>query len=136
MALVSTINSNWQAVTGKNLTRQSALTSRLKEAVICFAIGMCCYPACAAGYAVDLSACGRITTLISVEVDNHSDGACNVDGYHTEYRFAACCAAATGTLHILAGFNEAAKRCGPMVEIPACASDVVCSTHRIHVTGF
>jgi len=134
MALVSTVNANWETITGKNLTRQSALTSRLKEAVICFAIGSCAYPACAAGYAVDLSACGRICTVVSVEVETHSDGACNVDGYVTEYRFAMCCAAATGTLHF---WEIAADACAvPMSEIPNASTEVQCSTHRIHVTGF
>jgi len=133
MALVSTVNSNFQSITGKTLSKQSVLTSRIKEAVICFAIGACAYPACAAGYAVDLSAGGRITTLLTVQVGNHSDGACNIDGYAVEYRFAACDAAATGTLHF---FETGAVVATPLDEIPACAADVQCSTHRFHVTGF
>jgi len=134
MALVTTVNSCYQGITGKNITPQSQLTSRIKEAVICFAIGACAYPACAAGYAVDLSLCSRITTILYVGVGNHSDGACNVDGYTVEYRRAACCAAATGTLH----FFETAAGCAaaPHTEIPNASTEVQCSTHRMYVIGF
>ena len=132
MALVSTVNTTWQNITGKELSRQSVLTSKMKEVVICFAIGMCAYPACAAGYAVDLSAGGRITTLLSVEVGNISDGACNVDGFVTEYRYAACCAAATGTLHI---WETGGAINTPLDELPACAACLNGAVIRFRVIG-
>lgn len=134
MALVSTVDANWVTITGKNLTRQSALTSRLKEAVIDFAIGMCNYPACDAGYVVDLSACGRICTVIDVKVDNVVVS-CN-ELLVTQYAPSACNVAATGTLHLFESLNTCAGGNAPLAEIPACAADVACTTIQFHIIGF
>ena len=132
--VVATINTNYTNLTGKTIGLQAELNSRLQVAVICQTVGMCeDYPMCAAGYTVDLSAGGRITTLISVEVGNHTDGACNVDGYLTEYRYAACCAAATGTLHF---FETGAVVATPLDEIPACDCALNCAVFRFRVIGF
>jgi len=133
MALVTTVNTNYEGITGKTVTPQGKLTSKIKEAIICFAIGACAYPACAAGYTVDLSLCSRITTILYVGVGNHSDGACNVDGYAVEYRRGANCAAATGTLHF---FETGAAGASPLDEIPNASTEVQCSTHRMYVIGF
>ena len=134
MAIVTTVNSNYQGLAGKTLSTQSNLTSKIKEAVICVAIGTCMYPMCAAGYTVDLTLCSRITTVLYVGVGNHTDGACNVAGYTVEYRRAANCAAATGTLHF---FESAGVACGaPHTEIPDCSCEVISSTHRLYVIGF
>jgi len=133
MALVTTVNSDFQGITGKTVTPQGILTSKIKEAVICFAIGADAYPMCAAGYTVDLTLGSRITTVLYVGVGNHSDGACNVDGYAVEYRRGACCAAGTGTLHF---FETAAGGTSPLDEIPDCSAEVQCSTHRMYVIGF
>jgi len=141
MAVVSSINSNWELLAGKNLTRQSALGSRIKEAVVCVAIGACMYPACAAGYTVDLSLCGRITTIIRAEPENLRTGACDCILTVTQYVPAACDAAATGTLHlyetavgVVCGCTNIAQ--AALAEIPDCACDAACKTVKFHVTGF
>jgi len=129
MAVVTTVNCDWQAITGKTLSRQSVLTSKMLEAVVCVAIGACNYPACNAGYVVDLSLCGRVTTIISaipepLEVSNTLLTA--------QYVPAACGAAATGTLH----YYEVAAVCTPFGELAMCATDAACTTVKFHIIGF
>jgi len=141
MAIVSVINSNWTQIAGKNLTRQAALTGGLKETVICVTVGMCCnYPMCQAGYTVDLSACGRITTIISAVPENVRTAACCTILTVTAYVPAMCDAAATGTLHLYEGATMAVVACctvpAALTELPDCATDAACKTVRFHVTGF
>ena len=129
MAVVTTVNTDWQNITGKTLSHQSVLTSKMKEAVVCVAIGSCNYPMCNDGYVVDLSLCGRITTIISatpedLEVSNTLLVA--------QYVPDTCNEAATGTLH----YYEAAGNCAPLRELPACESDAACTTVKFHIIGF
>jgi len=134
--VTAAINTNYTRLTGKTIGLQAELNSKIQTAVICQTIAMCCdvYPMCAAGFVVDLSAGGRITTLLSVEVGNISDGACCADGYITEYRYAACCAAATGTLHVFE--CSAACAAAPFAEIPNCSNELACAVIRFRVIGF
>ena len=131
MAVVTTVNCDWQNITGKTLSHQSVLTSKMKEAVVCVAIGACNYPMCDTGYTVDLSLCGRITTIISatpehLEVSNTLLVA--------QYVPDCCNEAATGTLHY---YEVAAGACPlPMSELPACESCAACTTVKFHIIGF
>lgn len=132
MAVVSTINSDWSTVTGKTLSVQSKLVSKMLETVICVAIGACAYPACNAGYTVDLSASGRITTIISA-IPNDAEVGTNTL-IISQYVPAAAGAAATGTLHF---YESTANACNiPLAELPACATCAQCETVKFHVIGF
>ena len=132
MAVVTTVETNYALLTGKNLSRQSALVSKIKEAVVCVAVGACMYPACAAGFTVDLSLCGRITTIIEARPDNMLVGACCNTLLVSSYVPAACSAAATGTLHLYQGPSCV----GVLSEICDCSCLAVCKTVKIPVTGF
>ena len=132
MAITSTVNSNWEDLTGKTLSVQSKLTSKLKEVVICVAIGMCAYPMCNAGYTVDLSAGGRIDTIVYAQPRNLEVGTNTL--LVSDYVPAACDAAATGTLHFYEG--DANASAVPLSELPACATDAQCSTVKFYVIGF
>ncbi len=129
MAVVTTVNCDWQNITGKTLSHQSVLTSKMKEAVVCVAIGSCNYPMCNAGYVVDLSLCGRITTIISATPEN-----LEVSDTLLIAQYVPDCAgaAATGTLH----YYETLATCGPLGELPACESDAACTTVKFHIIGF
>ena len=134
MAVVTTVNTNFELLTGKNLTRQSTLVSRVKEAIVCVAIGTCMYPACQTGYIVDLSLCGRFTTIIEARPENLVVGACCNTLLVSQYTPAMCDAAATGTLHL---FETAASACAvPLSELAACSCAGISTTVKFHVTGF
>lgn len=129
MAVVTTVNCSWQDLTGKTLSTQSKLNSKMLEVVVCVAIGACNYPMCNTGYTVDLSLQGRITTIIKatpedLEVTNTL--------LRAQYVPAACDAAATGTLH----YYEVAAVCTPFGELAACAACAACTTVKFHVIGF
>ena len=68
MASTTTVNGDYCSMTiGKSLTPQSALTSKIKTAILCVAFDACANYA-AGGIAVDLSADGRISTIIVAQV--------------------------------------------------------------------
>jgi len=129
MAVVTTVNCDWTSITGKTLTRQSVLTSKMKEAVVCVAIGSCNYPMCNTGYTVDLSLCGRITTIISAIPED-----LEVSDTLLKAQYVPACAgaAATGTLH----YYEVAAVCTPFGELAACAACAACTTVKFHIIGF
>ncbi len=133
MATVITTNANWKGFAGKSGFTYSQDASKIKEAVVCIAIGACnVYPACNAGYTVDLSIGGAIKTIIFVDVEPAEVG--TNTALLTQYARAACCAAATGTLHF---YEDGDLACpGPFVELPACSTDAECETIRVHVIGF
>ncbi len=132
MATTITVNSNWKGFVGKVGFTSAQDASKVKEAVICIAIGACnVYPACNAGYTVDLTACGAIKTILFVDVEPVEVG--TNTALLTQYVRAACCAAATGTLHF---YESTCSAAAPFVELPACATDVECETIRVHVLGF
>lgn len=137
MATIVTVNSTWKGFVGKVGFTSAQDASKVKEAIICIAIGACnVYPACSAGYTVDLSACGAISTVLFVEVEPQEIG-CNT-ALVTNYIRSACCVAATGTLHFYESPTVGA--CGaaaaPLSELPDCATCAECETFRVHVIGF
>ena len=129
MAVVTTVNCDWEAITGKTLSQQSVLTSRMKQVVVCVAIGADTYPMCDTGYTVDLSLGGRISTIIRAIPEDLE--VCNTL-LRAQYVPAACGAAATGTLH----YYETAAACAPQRELPACECCAACTTVKFHVIGF
>jgi len=132
LAVTTTVNADWDRLTiGKSLSRQAALNSKIIEAVVCVSIGACMYPMCNAGYTVDLSLCGRISTIIEAIPRN-----LEVTGDElvvSDYVPAACDAAATGTLHF---YESGGAVTTPLDEINACSCLAACSTIKFHVTGF
>lgn len=133
MAIVTAINADWTAQTGKTLSKQSVLNSQILEVNATVTIGMCCnYPGCAAGYTVDLSFCGRVATIIEVNFENMEVGASCCTLLVSRYEYAACCAAATGTLHLFEGTCAVT----PLGELPNCATCATCKVVRVHVIGF
>ena len=127
MAQTVAINSNWTALTGKTLSRQSVLTSKIKEAVFDVCVSCCC-TYCTGGITVDLSAGSRITTIISAEVTELSNSLV------AQYNPAACSPAATGTVVFS---DEAAGCCATALAEIACGSCLIqCSTFKVHVIGF
>ena len=140
MATTVTVNSTWKGFVGKVGFTSAQDASKVKEAIICVAIGACnAYPACSAGYTVDLSACGAISTILFAEVEPQEIG-CNT-ALVTNYIRAACCAAATGTLHlyetaigVICGCANVAA--APFTEIVDCSTLAECETFRVHVIGF
>ena len=132
MAIVTTLNANWDSVTfGKDLSVQSKVVSQIKEAVVCVAIGACAYPMCNAGYTVDLSLCGRISTIISAIPQNLEVAANEL--LVTDYVPAACCVAGTGTLHL---YETGGAVTTPLDELDACSAVAQCTTVKFHVIGF
>ena len=74
MASTTTVNADYDRLTiGKNLTPQSALTSKIRVAVLEVAFD-CCNPYAACGLTVDLSADGRISTIITAIPSCGPDG--------------------------------------------------------------
>ncbi len=131
MASTTTVNGDYCRVTiGKTLTPQSALTSRLKTAIICVTFD------CAAAYStggepVNLSADGRIDTIIEATVVGNSAA---LDGFTLRYRPDTCPAncATSGTLKVL----QTGAVCMAATEIAACATTLNCETVKFKVTGF
>ncbi len=139
MATTITLNSNWKGFVGKVGFTSAQDASKVKEAIICIAIGACnTYPACNAGYTVDLSACGAIKTILWVDIEPAEVG--TNTALLTQYSRAANCAAATGTLHFYEGSTMAVVACctvpAPFSELPAAATCAECETIRVHVIGF
>jgi len=91
MANTIAVDSNWENLTGKTLSIQSELTSKLKTAVIDITAG-CSDTYATNGVTVDLSLGGRISTVIEVSIISN-DG-----GLLLQYVPAAGNAAATGKI--------------------------------------
>lgn len=125
MAIVSTVNTNWRNLTGKTNSRQSALTSKLKESVIDVALG-CADNYVTGGIVTDLSACGTITTIVTASVNEVSVG------LNSEYNPVALCAASTATIQ----FYESAGAGLPMTELACASCETNCITFKVHVIGF
>ncbi len=126
MAIVETINANWERISGKELSRQSILTSRTKETLIDVAID-CCDTYCTGGITVDLSAGGRISTILTADVIQVSNQ------LQAVYTPAACDAAATGTVI----FHDEGGACTTALAEIACGSCLIqCITFKVHVIGF
>ena len=128
MASTTTVNTDYENLTvGKNLTPQSALTSKLRTATLCVAFD-CCNPYMCGGLTVDLSADNRIKTIIS------AIPLCGPDGLVLKYEPDACpvnCAT-SGTLKAF----QAGACAGPLVQLCDCDTDIQCQTIKFQVTGF
>jgi len=99
MANTVAVNSDWENLTGKTLSVQSELTSKLKTTVVdvTFA-GADTYSTC--GVTVDLSLGGRISTIIEASIIS------NDKGLLLEYVPAAAGAAATGKIKAFGYIND------------------------------
>jgi len=132
MVVTTTVNADYDRMTlGKGLDIQSKLNSKMKEVVACVAIGACMYPMCNAGYTVDLSFGGRISTIISATPQNLEVAANEM--LVTDYVPAAGNAAATGTLHF---YETGGAVTTPLDELDACSCVAACSTVKFHIIGF
>jgi len=113
MAITVAVDSDQQKLTGKTLSIQSQLTSRLLETQVTVTYGACdTYTT--GGCTVDLSLGGRITTIISATIISNDVGAL------LEYVPAALGAAATGKLKAYGSDPAAAG--GAVVVFPELAS--------------
>jgi hypothetical protein len=130
MAVTVAVETNQQKLTGKTLSVQSELTSKLLTTVVTATYGACdTYTT--AGCTVDLSLGGRITTIIEASIISN-DG-----GLLLEYVPAAGGAAATGKLKAY-GTDPAAAG-GAVAAFPELASsstDVASMVVKIRVVGF
>jgi len=125
MAVVETVNTNWRNLTGKTNSRQSALTSKLRETVIDVTIGCTdTYPT--GGIVTDLTACGTITTIITASVNEISTG------FVGQYNPIACDAAACTTIQFYEGSGAGAT----LTELCCGNTDIRCVTFKVHVIGF
>ena len=127
MASTTTVNADYCNITlGKNLTPQSALTSKLRTAILCVAFDcMTNYATC--GMTVDLSACNRIKTIITAVAVGGVP-----DGIVTKYVPDTCNEAATGKLMAF----QSSTCMAPLVELCAADTDFDCQTIKFQVTGF
>ena len=99
MANTVAVNSDWENLTGKTLTVQSELTSKLKTTVVDVTFGACdTYTSC--GVTVDLSLGGRIGTVIEASIIS------NDKGLLLEYVPATGGAAATGKIKAYGYIND------------------------------
>lgn len=136
------LNSDWKKITGKNLTPQDQLTSKIKEAVVCVTIGAMCdnYPMCSAGYTVDLSLCGRINTVIMAEAENIRVGCCCCTLLVSQYVSASGGAATTGKIHLFESPAKCVCTCtvgaAPFSELPDCATDAAGKSFKVRVIGY
>ena len=135
MASTTTVNGDYCRLTiGKSLTPQSALTSKIKTAILCVAFD-CCAPYMCGGLTVDLSADGRISTIITaIPVGGVPDGL--VAKYEPD-----CCPVDCATSGTLKAFQSActgacAVPAAPLVQLTACDTDLQCQTIKFQVTGF
>ena len=129
MASTITVNGDYCRLTiGKSLTPQSALTSKIKTAILCVAFN-CCNPYAAGGLTVDLSADGRISTIVTAQTIGGVP-----DGLVTKYE-ADCCPANCATSGTLKVF-QAGACAGPLIELCNCDTDIQCQTIKFQVTGF
>lgn len=122
MALTIAVNSDYQSITGKTLSVQAELLSKLKVAIVDVTYATEDYDI--GGNTVDLTLDGRLTTIIAVEVLEVSTG------NSVQYVPAAAGAAATGKLKIYesgtasAAFDEADD------------ADSITMTCKLRVFGF
>ncbi len=130
MANTVTVDSNQQSLTGKTLSIQSELTSKLLTTVVDVLVGACdTYATC--GITTDLSLGGRIKTIIEASIISN-DG-----GFLLEYVPAALGAAATGKIKVRG--VDPANAGGAITFFPeiANASALVASLGiKIRVVGF
>ena len=99
MALTVAVDSDWENLTGKTLSVQSELTSKLKTTIVDVTFGACDnYATC--GVTVDLSLGGRLSTFLEASVISN-DG-----GLLLEYVPAALNAAATGKVKAYGYIND------------------------------
>ena len=139
MAATTTVNADYDNLTiGKNLTPQSALTSKMRTAVLCVAFD-CCNPYMCGGLTVDLSAGNRIKTIIS------AIPSCGPDGLLLKYEPDACCCslncATSGTLKAFQSAEVVVCGCcntaaAPLVQLTNCDTDLQCQTIKFNITGF
>jgi len=122
MTLAIEVNSDYQSVTGKTLSIQAELLSKLKTAIVDVTYTSEDYDI--AGNVLDLSLDGRLTTIISVEVLEVSIGIV------PQYVPAAAGAAATGKLKIY----EAGTASAALDE--ADDADSLTFTCKLRVYGF
>jgi hypothetical protein len=133
MANTVAVNSDWENLTGKTLTVQSELTSKLKTTVVDVTFGAGdTYVSC--GVTVDLSLGGRIDTIIEASIIS------NDKGLLLEYVPAAGGAAATGKIKAYGYINDDAAGVNTTPEAfteLANASAIVNSLAiKIRVVGF
>lgn len=130
MANTVAVNSDWENLTGKTLSIQSELTSKLKTTVVDVTYGACDTYA-TNGNTVDLSLGGRISTIIEASIISN-DG-----GLLLEYVPAAGGAAATGKIKAY-GTDPAAAggAVAAFIELPNAAADVNSLAIKIRVVGF
>ena len=132
MAAVTSVNADYDRLTiGKNLTPQSALTSKLRTAVLCVVFD-CCNAYTAGGLTVDLSADGRISTIIT------AIPLCGPDGILMKYE-PDCCPVNCASSGTLKGFEQTPTGCTSPIELSelaACATDFNCQTIKFQITGF
>lgn len=130
MAITVAVDSNQQKLTGKTLSVQSELTSKLLTTLVTVTYGACdTYTT--GGCTVDLSLGGRIKTIISATIISNDVGTL------LEYVPAAAGAAATGKLKAF-GVDPAAGG-GAVVIFPELASSsagVNAMVVKIRVVGF
>jgi hypothetical protein len=130
MAVTVAVETNQQKLTGKTLSVQSELTSKLLTTVVTATYGACdTYTT--GGCTVDLSLGGRVSTIIEASVIS------NDAGLLLEYVPAAGGAAATGKIKAY-GVDPAAAG-GAVVAFPELASsgaDVGGMVVKIRVVGF
>jgi hypothetical protein len=128
MVTTVTVNADYDNLTiGKNLTPQSALTSKMRTAVLDVAFD-CMTPYTTGGLTVDLTACGRISTIITAVPAN------GPDGLLLKY-VADCCPVDCASSGTLLAFQTATCM-APLVELCACDTDLQCQTIRFNITGF
>jgi|FLOH01.1.fsa_nt_gi hypothetical protein len=122
MTLTAVVNSDYQSITGKTLSIQAELTSKLKTAIVDVAYVTEDYDL--GGNVLDLSLDGRLKTIIAVEVLEVSTG------NSVQYIHGAASAAALGLLQIFesgtasAAFDEADD------------ADSITLTCKLRVLGF
>jgi len=116
------VNSDYQSITGKTLSIQAELTSKLKTAIVDVTYATEDYDI--AGNVVDLSLDGRFTTIIAVEVLEVSTG------NSVQYVHGADSAAALGKLKLYESGTASA------VFDEADDADSITMTCKLRVIGF
>lgn len=133
MANTVAVNSDWENLTGKTLSIQSELTSKLKTTVVDVTVGAAdTYST--NGITVDLSLGGRISTIIEASIIS------NDKGLLLEYVPAALGAAATGKVKAFGYINDdsAGTNTTPEAfsELAASSAIVNSLAIKIRVVGF
>jgi hypothetical protein len=130
MAITVAVDSNQEKLTGKTLSIQSELTSKLLTTVVDVTVGACDNYA-TSGVTVDLSLGGRVSTIIEASIIS------NDAGLLLEYVPAAAGAAATGKVKAY-GVDPAAAG-GAIVafpELPNASTEINSMTFKVRVVGF